>query len=124
MTTSSELPDKLVIPLVEERAVVSKEAVETGSVQVSTRTEERVFQVNETVRRETVDVRRVSVDQFVDVEPQRREEGGVLIIPVVEEVLVKRLLLKEELHITRTSTLEPIDRDVTLRVMHADVQRS
>ena len=48
----------------------------------------------------------------------------MLIIPVVEEVLVKRMFLKEELRITRTSTLEPIERDVTLRVMHADVQRS
>ncbi len=116
--------EDLVIPIVEERAVVSKEEVVTGQIHVSTRTEERVVHVDDTIRRTEVAVERVLLNQFVEVEPQPREEGGVLIVPVVEEVLVKRLLLKEELRITRTSTLEPIERDVTLRVMHADVQRS
>ena len=120
-----EQPDNdLVIPLVEERPVVTKAEVETGQVRVSTRVEERVVQVDDTIRKTTVDIRHVSLNVFVDDEPQSREEDGVLIIPIVEEIYVKRLLLKEELRITRTSTLEPVERDVTLRVMHADVQRS
>ncbi len=122
---SIETPDDpVIISIVEERPVVRKDEVTTGVVHVSTRTEQRVVHVDDTVRRTVVDVQHVPVDQFVDVEPQSREEGNVLIIPVVEEVLVKRLLLKEELRITRTSTLEAVERDVTLRVMHADVQRS
>ena len=108
----------------EERPVVSKEEVATGQVHVSTRVEERLVRIDDTIRKTEVGVERVSINQYVEVEPQPREEGGVLIVPVVEEVLVKRLLLKEELRITRTSTLEPVERDVTLRVMHADVQRS
>ena len=64
-----------------------------------------------------------------DAVPVERHEDDLVIPiveerPVVEEVLVKRMFLKEELRITRTSTLEPAERDVTLRVMHADVQRS
>ena len=114
----------LVIPIVEERPVVSKEEVTTGLVRVSTHTEQRVVHADDTIRKTVVDVQRVPINRFVEVEPQAREEDGVLIIPVVEEVLVKRLFLKEEMRITRTSTLEPIERDVTLRVMHADVQRS
>ena len=116
--------DDLVIPIVEECPVVSKEEVATGQVHVSTRIEERVMRVVDTIRKTEVEVERVPINQFVEIEPQRREEDGVLIVPVVEEVLVKRLFLKEELRVTRMSTLEPIERDVTLRAMHADVQRS
>ena len=122
---SVERPDdNLVIPIMEEQAVLIKEEVTTGLVRVSTHTEQRVVHVDDTVRKTIVDVQRVPINQFVEVEPQSREEDGVLVVPVVEEVLVKRMFLKEELRITRTSTLEPVERDVTLRVMHADVQRS
>ncbi len=123
MTPAERPEDELVIPIVEERPVVGKEEITTGRVHVSTRTEERLVRVEDTLRKTIVDVQHVPIDTFVDVEPQPREEGDVLIIPVVEEVLIKRLLLKEELRITRTSTLEAVERDVTLRVMHADVQR-
>ena len=116
--------DDLVIPIVEERPVVSKEEVTTGLVRLSTRTEERIVHVDDTIRKTVIDIQRVPINEFVEVEPRSREEDGVMVIPVVEEVLVKRMFLKEELRITRTSTLEPVERDVTLRVMHADVQRS
>ena len=122
---SVERPDDdFVIPIMEEQAVVTKEEVTTGLVRVSTHTEQRVIHVDDTIRKTVVDVQRVPINQFVEVEPQSREEDGVLVVPVVEEVLVKRMFLKEELRITRTSTLEPVERDVTVRVMHADVQRS
>ena len=48
----------------------------------------------------------------------------MLTVPVVEDVIVKRLLLEEELHSSRTFTLKPAQSDATLRVTHADVQRS
>ena len=124
MSSVEQPRDGLVIPIVEERAVVRKEEVVTGQVHISTRTEQRVVHVDDTIRKTVVDVQHVPINQFVEVEPQAREEDGVLIVPVIEEVLVKRMFLKEELRITRTSTLEPVERDVTLRVMHADVQRS
>ena len=124
MIPTEQRDGDLVIPIVEERPVVSKEEVATGQVHVSTRTEERVVHVAETIRKTEVEVERVPINQFIEIEPRPREEDGVLIVPVVEEVLVKRLFLREELRVTRTSTLEPIERDVTLRVMHADVQRS
>ncbi len=116
--------DDLVIPIVEERPVVNKQEVTTGQVRVSTHTEQRVVHVDDALRKTIIDVQHVPINAYVELEPQTREEGDVLIIPVVEEVLVKRLLLKEELRITRTSTLETFEGDVTLRVMHADVQRS
>ena len=124
MSSFERVEDDLVIPIVEERPVISKDEFTTGLVNVSTRLEQNTVRVEDAVRKTFVNVQRTPINTFVEVEPQTREEDGVLIIPVVEEVFVKRLLLKEELRITRTSTLEPVERDVTLRVMHADVQRS
>ena len=118
MTQADQPQDDVMIPLAEERLVVSKKEVETGRIHVSTRTQEQVVHVDDTVRTTSVDVQRIAIGQYVEVEPQAREEDGVLIVPVVEEVYVKRLLLKEELRITRTSTLAHVER-----VMHADVER-
>ena len=103
---------------------VSKIEAETGRVRVSTHVEERLEHVSETLRRRNVEVERVPIDRFVDQEPAVREEDGVLIFPVVEEVLVKRLLLKEELRVNRTSMLDAVERDVTLRTLRVDVERS
>ena len=114
------------LPLVEEGLNVGKSVIETGRVQVATRVEERLETVRETLRRQDVVVERVPIGRFVDTPPPPRQEGDSWIIPVVEETLVleKRLLLKEEVHLIRTSRLEPFEQDVTLRAMHADVQRT
>jgi hypothetical protein len=52
---------------------------------------------------DVVDVTRVPVNRLVDAHPEVREEGGTIVVPVVEEVIVieKRLMLKEEVRITR-----------------------
>ena len=119
-----EVADSLA--LVEERVAVSKTVVETGRVQVSTRVEERQAHVLEALRHEDVVVERVAIGRVVETAPLPRQEGDTLIIPIMEEVLVveKRLILKEEIHIIRTSRIEPFEQDVTLRAMHADVQRT
>ncbi len=54
-----------------------------------------------------------------------RQEGDLLIVPVVEEVLVveKRLVLKEELHIRRRVETESVEVPVELRRQRAEVER-
>ena len=50
-----------------------------------------------------VAIERVPVNRIVDEAPQTRQEGDVLVIPVLEEVVTvqKRLLLKEEVRVHR-----------------------
>ena len=62
---------------------------------------------------------------IVETAPDVRTEGDLTIVPVVEEVLVveKRLVLKEELHIRRTSQTEVVEVPVTLRKQRAVVER-
>lgn len=104
------------IDLVEERARVEKRIVERNVVRIRTAINESEEVLSGTVGHEEVNVRRVPVNQEVDVTPSVREEGDVIVIPVVEEraVLVKRLVLVEELHVQRRLVQETVQIPVTL----------
>lgn len=104
------------IPVVEERARVEKHVVERNVVKIRTAINTRQQVVSDALSHEEVDIRRVPVNQEVDAMPDVREEGDVVIIPVVEEraVLVKRLVLVEELHVKRRVVREIVQVPVTL----------
>jgi stress response protein YsnF len=114
-----------VVPLVEETATVHKRETVTGRVRVQTHTDTVEELVRAEIRREGVEVTRVPIGRIVETAPEVRTDGDLVIVPVVEEVLVveKRLILKEELHIRRTSETEPVEVPVTLRKQRATVER-
>ena len=122
--TDDETPDTL-IPLAAEEVAVSKREVETGRVQVARVTHEREQLIDEMLAHETAEISRVRVGQQVDAIPAVREEGGIIIIPIVEEVLVveRRLFVKEEVRIRRVRTMEKHQESVTLRYQEAEVSR-
>jgi len=113
------------LPLAEERLNVTKRTVESERVRVRTVIEEREEWLRVTLARSRVDVERVPVNREVASMPLVREEGDVLIVPVVEEVLVveKRLVLKEELHLRRVREEEVVERPVVLRSAQAVVEK-
>lgn len=96
-------PADLVIPLVEETARIDKVIRETGRVLVSTEVTEQLQHVEADLVHETFEVERIPRNEQVSAVPPVRQEGGVLIYPVVEEVLVveKRLILREEVRVVR-----------------------
>ncbi len=113
------------IPILEERLNVSKRVRETGRVRIKKLVETHEEMVDEPLLREDVEIQRVPVGRYVDEPLGVRREGDTTIIPVLEEVLVveKRLLLKEELHVTkrRTEVREP--QRIALRKEHVEVER-
>jgi len=113
------------IPLIEERLVTAKREVETGKVRVRTLVEERETLVEEELSRAFVEVDRVPMHREVDEVPAVREEAGVTIIPVVQEVLVveKKLILTEEVYIRRKTAVERHAQPVILRTQRAVVER-
>lgn len=115
----------IVLPVVEETVRVEKRLVETGRVRVRKVLQEREEVVDEPLLRERVDIRRVPMNQVVTGPVAVRQEGETLIISVVEEVLVveKRLVLTEEIHITKqqVETREP--QTVTLRLEEVAIER-
>ena len=125
---SDHLEDGDVLPLVEEELRVSKRDSVTGRVRVRTVTETLDEIVRQDLQGERVEVERVLVDTLVEPGapvPQVRTEGDVTILPVLEEVLVveKRLLLKEEVRISRRATTHVAEVPVTLRKQRAIVER-
>jgi uncharacterized protein (TIGR02271 family) len=122
----NESPDaQASIPLVQENLTVAKRSVETGRVRIRTVVDEKLVRVSEQLERDDVTIERVAVNREVTQAPEVREENGVLIVPVLEEVVVveKRLVLKEELHVHRNRRSEPIDEAVRVRSMRAEAER-
>lgn len=117
--------DREVIPIVEEEARIGKREVVTGRVRLRTEVEIVREPVSATLEEDVVEVTRVPVDRMIDAVPETREEDGVTIVPVVEEVLVveKRLVLKEEVHIRRVRRSETVEVPVELRKERVVVER-
>jgi stress response protein YsnF len=122
---SPGLPNDEVFHVSEEELRVEKVRRETGRVRVSVTTDTVEDYVSETLQSKEAQIERVAIGQEVSAPPQIREEDGVIIIPVVEEVLVveKRLLLKEEIRLHFSSTDEPFRKKVERRVQSAVVER-
>jgi uncharacterized protein (TIGR02271 family) len=116
--------EELIIPQIEEFASVAKQLVETGVVRISKHVDhvEKVF--HPTLAHDEVSVERVPVHRIVKEAPVVRIEGDTTIVPVVEEVMVKLLLVKEEIRITRLKVEEPSPGvHVTLRREEVVVDR-
>lgn len=116
----------LVIPVVEERLEVSRERVETGRVRISKSVEAREVVVDDPLKRETVRVEHVPINQVVTgAVPQVREEGDVTVIPILEERVVTRteLVLVEEVRIHREHSEYHDPQRVTLRKEVVAVER-
>lgn len=118
---SANTEDLTRIPIVEEQLFVDKVDVVTDKIRVSTTVQTRDVVVEDVVRRGELGIERTAVDREVGEAPPPRHEGDVLVISVVEERLVKRLFVIEEVRIRQTTTTEPVSLPATLRTMRATV---
>lgn len=126
LATSPATPP-LVVPVIEERAVIRREVVETGRVRLSKTVQEQEQAVDLTLLHEEVQVERVPINQYVADDasaPTVRYEGDTLVVPVVREVLVKRLLVVEELRVTKQQVETQHTQRVTLRHEQIDITRT
>lgn len=113
------------VPVLEEQLDVDKRTVETGVVRTKTTVEERTETVDLALRRDDVVVKRVPMHQPVDAPVPTRQEGDTTIISLHEEVPVvtRQLVLVEEVHLRRRSSVQDIAQPVTLRRERMDVER-
>ena len=114
-----------ILQLSAEELVVSKRPT-SERVVVRRETRSREVKVDEVLASESVVVERVPIGRYVDAVPAVREEGDCTILPVVEEVavVVRRLLLREEVRLRRVKTSSHHVETVTLREQHVVVSRS
>ncbi len=109
----------------EEHIEVGTRVRETGRVRARVVTETRDEPIDATGWRETVEVERVPVGRVVDAPEGVRDEDGVVVIPVYEEVLVveRRLVLREEVRLTTRREPVPGPSSIPLRHQHVEVDR-
>lgn len=118
--------DEVVIPVIAEELAVSKRQGARGGVRVIKRVETHEAALETATVTETVSVERVPINALLEGDaPQIREEDGVIVIPVLEEVLVveKRLLLREEVRVAKHASTSTSPQRHTLRQETVEVER-
>jgi len=113
----------LTVPVVEERLDVGKRTVELGSLEIRKTIEEFQDSRRLPLSFDQLDVQHVAVNRPLDAPLEPRYEGDVLIIPVMEEVLVieKRLMLKEEVRVSKRQVTRVQQVNETLRREHVEL---
>lgn len=88
--------------VIHEQLHVDKQTIETGRVHVSKKIFQEDYNAEVPLSKEEITIEKVPVNKYVeDAPPSIRLDGDTTIIPVLREVIVKRLLLVEEIHITK-----------------------
>jgi len=121
------LAEGTTIPVVEEVPLVSKRTVQTGRFRVEKKVSEREVVVDEPLFRHEVRIERTSIGRDVSTAeelPKIRYEGETMIVPVLEEVpvLVRRIILTEEIRITRVKREVRDPQTVEVRVERVSVE--
>lgn len=115
--------DARVLPVLHEQLEIRKVAEETGAVRVRKIVHDEPRTVDVTLISEQVVVTRVPVNKVVDATFPSRQDGDTLVIPIFKEMLVKQLVLVEEVHVTSRRNPENTTQQVTLKREEAIVER-
>lgn len=114
------------LPITEEFVRIDKTWVDRGGYRITKSVSSDEHVVDEPLRQQQVHIERRPVGVPVDGPlPEARYEGDTFVVPVVEEVLVtqKRLVLVEEIRITRTEASRREPQRVTLRKEQVSIER-
>jgi len=113
------------LPLHEEVARILRRRRVSG-VRVAVTTVEEAQAVEAVLHHRRAEVERVPVGREVEAPPPIRQEGDTLVVPVLEErlVVVRRLVLTEEIHFRFRMEEEAVSVPVTLRRQQVAVERS
>lgn len=125
LMADDSLLETVVIPVIAEHLQVDKQLIETGRVRLVKTVHQDEQTVNIPLLREEITVERVALNQYVDQPPSTRQEGDTTIYPVLQEVVVteKRLLLVEEIRVTKRQVETHETQSVTLRREEVSVER-
>ncbi|NVO86080.1 YsnF/AvaK domain-containing protein [Hymenobacter terrestris] len=117
----------MVVPVIEEQVLVGREVVESGHLRIRKTVQQIEQPVQVTLQHDEVQVEHVPINQFVADDaplPGSRQEGDVLIVPILREVVVTRVLVVEEIRISKRVLEEPFTSSVQLRQEHIEIERA
>ncbi len=124
---SGEVHQRITIPVIEEQVHIDKKVVETAKVRISKSVSEESQTIDIPLTQEEVQVERVPINQYVDAAPPPlRYEGNTMVIPILKEVVVveKKLMLVEEVRVTRKVTQTKDTQQISLRKEEIKVERT
>lgn len=116
-----------IIPLAEEQAEVTTTRVVDRRIRIhrSTTTAEKLLETE--LWHEEVEIKHIAKNETLEEGyfPQVRQEGDVLIVPVIEEQveIIRRHILKEEVHIHKLKKNEQFEQKVTLRSQEIEISK-
>lgn len=117
--------EEIVVPVIAEQLHVDAVPVLKGGVRVTKRTvgQERI--IEQELRRDHVEVRRVKVNRIVEGPQEPIQSGNTTIIPIVEEIVrvERQWVVTEEIHLTRTEETEVYQEKIVLNREEAIVER-
>jgi len=114
-----------VIPVIEEEVIIGKKVVETGRILVKKTVSTEDVTVEVPVLTEHFDIERVSINQYLDNPPAPlRYEGDTIVIPVLKEVVVKRILLVEEIHLIKKVETSNKTENISVRKEEVTIERN
>lgn len=116
-----ELP--VTLPVVQEQLHVGTRTDEVGALRVRVLTEAHSETLQQPLVSEHVQVERVPVGVTVAQPRAPWTDGEVLVVPVYEEVIERRLVLKEEIRLHRVRSSALHTEQVSLQRQRAVVER-
>jgi len=117
--------DEIVIPVVAEELHVDTVSVPTGGVRIIKSVVGHEEVIEQELRRERVEVRRVPVHRVVSGPQPIIQTEDTLIVPIVQEILKieREWVVTEEVHISRSEETQTHQQRVVLRHEEAKVER-
>lgn len=126
LTRNPSEEQSLSIPVIEEEVKIGKQVIERGKITLTKEVheEEETLELPET--HEEIEIERVPINKYVGSDaPQVRQEGNTTIYPVLKEVpvVVKRLMVVEEVRVTKHVRKTTSTEKVSLRKEEVKVNR-
>ena len=118
--------DDSFIPIIEEELQIDKKTVEKGRVIISKTINEESKVLDLPSTNEEVRVERIPINKVIGEMPAAvRYEGNTMIIPVLQEITVveKKILLVEEIHVTKSTVSSTETKEITLRKEEIKIER-
>lgn len=120
------ISEEVVIPVVKENLTIDTSSTITGTITIQKEVNEQNIEVELTDSTTNYIESRIPFNVVVDEIPQIRTEGDTTIIPVIREeaVVVKRLVLVEEIHLRKEVQNTDRAETVTLREESVRIERN
>ncbi|HLN19889.1 MAG TPA: DUF2382 domain-containing protein [Bacteroidales bacterium] len=123
VTSDKSFEAEKVIPVIEEFADIETKLVNKETVIVSKKVIEEIIPISIPAISEHYEIERVAMNEFVESRPSIRQEDDIIIIPVMKEVIVKRLLLTEEIRLKKVVIGSTVNEDIMLKKEEVTIER-